>query len=128
MGERENRETVERLVDALNRHDLELFDRQFHEDSVLEYPQSGERIFGGDNRRAVYAAFPVLPKIAARRIVVSGDLAVLEADLDYGDGTDWKATMIFELRDGKIAKETAYWSQPFEPAAWRARWVVPMDA
>ena len=128
MAERENYDTIERLVDALNRRDLELFDDQFHEDSVMEYPQSGERVVGGENRRSVYAAFPELPKVEPRRIVVNGDLAVLEAALDYGDGARWQATMIFELRDGKIVKETAYWSQPFEAAAWRARWVEQMNA
>jgi ketosteroid isomerase-like protein len=126
MSEHENRQRVERLVEALNARDLELFDAQFHEDSVLEYPQSGERVVGGENRRAVYAAFPRLPHVTPRRIVVDGDLAVLEAALDYGDGTDWRAVFVFELRDGRIAQETAYWSQPFEPADWRAQWVEPM--
>jgi ketosteroid isomerase-like protein len=128
MGEADNRKTVERLVDALNRRDLELFDQQFHEDSVMEYPQSGERIVGGNNRRAVYAAFPGLPRVKVRRMVVSGDLAVLEAALDYGNGTDWHAVLVFELRDRKIATEIAYWSQPFEPADWRAEWAERIDA
>jgi ketosteroid isomerase-like protein len=128
VGEADNRKTVERLVDALNRRDLELFDQQFHEDSVMEYPQSGERVVGGDNRRAVYAAFPGLPTVKPRRTVGSGDLAILEAALDYGDGTDWHAVLVFELRDGKIAKETAYWSQPFEPADWRSEWAERIDA
>ena len=127
MGEQENRRTVERLVEALNTHDLELLDAQFHEDSVLEYPRSGERIVWGANRRAVYAAFSTLPQIAPRRILVEGDLAVLEATLDYGDGADWRAVLVFELRDGKIAKETAYWSQPFEAAEWRTGWVERMN-
>lgn len=126
MGEQENRATVENVVRAINGKDLELMDRQFHEDSVLEYPQSGERIAGGENRRAVYGAFPGLPTITPRRILVSGDLSVVEAALDYGDGTDYRAVFVFELRDGKIAKETAYWSQPFEPAEWRAEWVEPL--
>ena len=30
---------------------------------------------------------------------------------------------IFELRDGRIAKETAYWSLPFEAPEWREQWV-----
>jgi len=127
MGQQENRQTVERLVEALNTGDLELFDAQFHEDSVLEYPQSGERVVGGDNRRAVYAAFPTLPHVSPRRLVVDGDLAVLEATLDYGEGTDWRAVFVFELRDGRIARETAYWAQPFDAADWRVQWVERMD-
>ena len=123
MTEATNRATVERLIEALNTRDLDLFHAQFHEDSVMEYPQSGERIVGAENRRAVYGAFPGLPKVAPRRILVSGDLAVVEANLDYGDGTPWQAVFVFELRDGKIARETAYWPQPFEAAEWRAEWV-----
>jgi hypothetical protein len=93
---------------------------------VMEYPQSGERIVGADNRRAAYGAFPGLPQMTPRRVLVDGDLGVLEAMLDYGDGTDWRAVLVFEFRDGRIAKETAYWSQPFEAAAWRAAWVEPI--
>jgi ketosteroid isomerase-like protein len=127
MGEHENRQTVERVVRGLNERDLDLFHAQFHEDSVLEYPQSGERIVGGDDRRAVYGAFPGLPMVSPRRIVTAGDLAVVEAALDYGDGADYRAVFIFELREGKIARETAYWAQPFEAAAWRAQWVEPIE-
>jgi ketosteroid isomerase-like protein len=123
MGEQENRATVERVIQALNERDLDLFDAQFHDDSLVEYPQSGERIVGGENRRAVYSAFPGLPTVSPRRLTVSGDLAVAEAQLDYGDGTDYRCVFIFELREGKIARETAYWAQPFAAADWRAPWV-----
>jgi hypothetical protein len=122
-----NRHTLERLIEALNTRDLELFHAQFHEDSVMEYPQSGERIVGGENRRGVYGAFPGLPQVQPTEVRVSGDLAVVEARLDYGDGTPWQAVFVFELRDGKIARETAYWPQPFEAAEWRAQWVERVD-
>jgi hypothetical protein len=122
-----NRETVERLIHALNTRDLDLFHAQFHEDSVLEYPQSGERIVGGDNRRAVYEAFPGLPHVRTRRILAGGDVVVAEARLDYGDGAEWQAVFVFELRDGKIARETAYWPQPFDAAEWRAQWIERID-
>jgi ketosteroid isomerase-like protein len=123
----DNRQTVERLVRALNEHDLELFDAQFHEDSVIEYPQSGERIVGRENRRAVYEAFPGLPTVTPRRIMAAGELAILEAGFDYGDGVAWHAIIVFELRDGRIARERAYWAQPFAAAEWRADWVERSD-
>ena len=127
MSEHENRQTVERLVRAHNEHDLELFDAQFHEDSVIEYPQSGERIVGGENRRAVYGAFPELPTVTPRRIRSAGELAILEAGFDYGDGASWQAVLVFELRGGRIARETAYWTQPFPAAEWRAGWVEQIE-
>ena len=117
------RETVEALIATLNAGDIDGMDAVFHEDAVMEWPQSGERIVGGDNRRGVYRAFPRLPKITPRRLTGEGDLWVAEADLDYGDGAIYQTVFIFELRDGKIAKETAYWSQPFPAPDWRSEWV-----
>jgi hypothetical protein len=58
MGEAENRQTVERVFQALTEGQVELFHAQFHEDSVIEFPQTGERIVCGENRRAVYRTFP----------------------------------------------------------------------
>jgi ketosteroid isomerase-like protein len=124
MGEAENRQTVERVFQALTEGQVELFHAQFHEDSVIEFPQSGERIVGGESRRAVYRALPGRPSV--RRIVTGGDLGVVEVAVDYGDGVDWRAVFIYELRDGKIARATAYWAQPFEAAASRAEWVQRM--
>jgi ketosteroid isomerase-like protein len=117
------RDTVEALIATLNAGDIDGMDAVFHEDAVMEWPQSGERIVGGDNRRGVYRAFPRLPKITPRRLTGEGDLWVAEADLDYGDGAVFQTVFVFELRDGKIAKETAYWSQPFPAPDWRAEWV-----
>jgi hypothetical protein len=127
VSEEANRETVERLIEGLNTGDLELFHAQFHDDAVMEYPQSGERIVGAENRRAVYGAFPGLPKVSPRRVVTGGDLVIVDARLDYGDGAEWLAVFVFELRDGKIARETAYWPQPFDAADWRAQWVERIE-
>jgi ketosteroid isomerase-like protein len=118
MGD-ENRRAVEQLIDGLNRGDVSVMDEVFHDDAIMEWPQSRERIRGAERRRAVYGRFETLPTIAPRRLLVEGDLCVAEARLDY-DGTAYDCVFIFELRDGRIAKETAYWSQPFEAPAWRA--------
>jgi ketosteroid isomerase-like protein len=97
-------------------------DEVFHDDGVMEWPASRERINGAENRRAVYASMPVLPEVTKRRVFGSGDLWVAEATLSY-DGHPYAAVLIFEFRDGKIAKETGYWAEPFEAPAWRAAWV-----
>jgi ketosteroid isomerase-like protein len=126
MGERENRQTVERLIECINQRRVEVMDELFHEDAVMDWPQSGEKVIGGDNRRAVYAAFPGLPTITPRRMLAAGDLVVAEASLDYG-GPTFKTVFVFELRDGQIARETAYWAEPFDPPAWRSQWVELED-
>lgn len=32
----------------------------------------------------------------------------------------------FELRDGKIVRETDYWPEPYDAPEWRAQWVERM--
>jgi hypothetical protein len=97
-----------------------------HDDYVMEMPQSGERIRGRDNMRAMQEAFPNPPDSALRRVVGSGDVWVMEASADYGQGDVYLVTDIFEFRDGKIAKETRYYAQPFEAPSWRAQWTERM--
>lgn len=122
-----NESVVRRLVDAINSQQIAIMDELFHEDAVMEWPQSGERIVGGDNRRSVYGAFPALPTITPRRLLSEGELVTFEASMDYGEGGVFNAVFIFEFRDGRIARETAYWATPFEPASWRAQWVERID-
>jgi ketosteroid isomerase-like protein len=123
MSEARNRAAIEALVMAINGRDLAALDKVFTEDVVLEWPQSGERIRGGRNRREVYSRFPALPRVTPRRVSGSGDVWVLEATLDYGDGEPYQCVFVFEMRGGLIARETGYWSKPFPAPEWRAPWV-----
>ncbi len=126
MSKAKDRATIEALVAAINGGDHEALDKVFTEDVVMEWPQSGERINGGQNRREIYSRFPSLPKVTPRRINGSGNLWVLEANLDYGDGDPYQCVFVFEMRGGLIAKEVAYWTKPFPAPAWRAEWVERM--
>jgi ketosteroid isomerase-like protein len=126
MSEAQNRATIDALVAAINGRDLKALDRVFTEDVIMEWPQSGERIRGGKNRREIYSRFPSLPTVKPRVMSGSGDLWVLEASLDYGDGDPFLCAFIFQMRDGLIAKEIAYWSKPFPAPEWRAPWIERM--
>jgi ketosteroid isomerase-like protein len=126
MGESERHPIIEALYTAINAGDLLALDRVFTEDVVMEWPQSGERIVGNANRRAIYAAFPSLPKVTPIRQTGRGDLWVFEARLDYGDGDPFQCVFVFTIRDGLIAKEIAYWSKPFPAPEWRAPYVERM--
>lgn len=123
MNETKNRATIEALISAINKKDLAALDKVFTEDVIMEWPQSGERIRGGQNRREIYKRFPSLPSVKLRQLTGSGNIWVLEASLDYGDNDLYQCVFIFEMRDGLIAKETAYWSKPFPAPEWRANWV-----
>ncbi len=97
-----------------------------HEDYVMEMPQSGERIRGRDAMRAMQEAFPVPPSITLRRVVGAGGVWVIEGVNDY-EGDVWHVAVVFELdRDGRIVRDTRYYSQPIEAPQWRAEWVERM--
>jgi ketosteroid isomerase-like protein len=117
-----NEAQVERLIACLNDRKIEVMDELFHDDATMDWPQSRERVRGAENRRAIYGSFPQLPTITPRRMISAGDLVVLEATLDY-DGPSYETVFVFEFRDGKIEKETAYWSEAFDAPEWRAKWV-----
>ena len=116
-----NREIVESLfaegtlaLDAQHEYELR------HDDYVMEMPQSGERIRGRDTMRRMQQQFPNPPQAALRRIVGSGDVWIVEATADYGDGAVFHVADVIEFRDGRIARETRYYAEPFEAPAWRA--------
>ena len=113
---------IDDLVAAINARDLEALERVFTDDVVMEWPQSGERIRGERNRREIYSRFPSLPVVTPSRVTGSGDVWVLEARLDYGDGDPYQCVFMFRVRGGRIAHETAYWAKPFPAPEWRAPW------
>jgi len=117
-----NEAVIERLIACINDRKIEVMDELFHDDATMDWPQSRERVRGAANRRAIYGAFPQLPMITPRRMLSAGDVVIAEATLDYA-GTKFETVFIFELSDGKIRKETAYWSEAFDAPAWRAEWV-----
>ena len=99
------------------------------DDYVQEWPQSRERIEGPDDALAIDRNFPGgMPTMAFRRAHGAGDLAVLEVELRYPDGSRYQGVSVVEVRDGKLVKEVDYFAQPFEPPQWRAQWVKRMPA
>lgn len=117
-----NENVVRRLIECINERHIEVMDELFHDDAVMHWPQSGEVVRGAGNRRGIYNAFPQLPTITPRRLLSGGNLVVAEALLDY-DGPQYQTVFIFEFRDGRIARETAYWSEAFPAPEWRSQWV-----
>lgn len=126
MEDQDIRGALDRHWAASDGSDFEEEHRIYREDAVLEYPQSGERIRGRRNIQASRAAQPNLKHFTVRRIVGSGDLWVTEFVLTY-DGRPSYTVSIMEFLDGKVARETQYFADPFEPGPSRAQWVDRMS-
>jgi len=114
---------------ALDRHwaasdagDFEAEHEIYRDDAVLDYPQSGERIRGRRNVQSSRAAQPNRKRFSVRRITGADDLWVTEYVLTY-DGRPSYTVSIMEFVSGKVARETQYFSEPFEPGPSRAQWV-----
>jgi hypothetical protein len=117
---------------ALDRHwaasdaqDFEAEHQIYRENAVLEYPQSGERIRGRRNIQSSRAAQPNRKRFKVRRIVGAGELWITEFVIAY-DGRPSYTVSIMEFLDGKVARETQYFADPFEPGPSRAQWVERM--
>ena len=99
----------------------------YHEDAVLDYPQSGERTRGRKNIQAQRSSQPNKKRFTIRRILGSGDLWVTEYVLTY-DGKPSYTVSIMEFRGDKVARETQYFADPFPAPASRANLVERMDS
>src|SRR5215472_9930821 len=122
MEDREIRAALDRHWAASDASDFEAEHQIYREDAVLEYPQSGERIRGRLKIQSSRAAQPNRKRFTVRRIIGAGDLWVTEYVLSY-DGLPSFTVSIMEFLDGKVARETQYFGDPFEPGPSRAQWV-----
>jgi SnoaL-like protein len=137
---------AERIAAALNRHDETIYDQLFTDDFVDEYPQSGEVIRGRHNVKSMMAHRPgdpsqagvdlatvraratdelkvVAPLFTVVRVQGRGDAGTTTLRTRYPDGSTWWIVIVYELRDGKLARSTTFFAPEFEPAAWRAPYV-----
>jgi ketosteroid isomerase-like protein len=111
---------------ASDANDFETEHRIYHEDAVLDYPQSGERTRGRRNIQGQRASQPNKKRFSIRRIIGGGDLWVTEFILTY-DGKPSYTVSIMEFSGEKVARETQYFADPFVAPASRAQWVERID-
>jgi len=116
---------------ALKSGDLGQMTKLAHEygtdDFVQEWPQSGERLTKENSIKLLesYAGMSggPQPKFTYKRMLGGGDVFVVEGSIDYGDGVPVSYVGVGEIRDGKVAKLTEYFANPFPAPEWRAAFV-----
>jgi ketosteroid isomerase-like protein len=105
--------------------DVERAEEIYHDDAVLEFPQSGERFEGVatfTQWRRQYPADPDQIRYRVRRVTARVDLAVVEVSVSY-DGTSWmQGVQLLEFRGDKVARERIYVMDVWEAPEWRAPW------
>jgi hypothetical protein len=102
--------------------DPDLAHEMYRDDAVLEFPQSGERFVGVENFREWRSNYPASTSFVIREVRGRDDLWVAELSVTYDQGPPNFGVSILEFREGKIARESIYVTEGWEPPEWRAQW------
>jgi len=105
--------------------DPEIGHEMYRDDVVLEFSQSGERFVGVENLREWRSNYPASTTVEFREIRGRGDLWVVELPISYDAGPSSFGVSILEFREGKIARESIYVAEGWEPPEWRTKWRAP---
>ncbi len=127
------------LADVLRDQTWDRLGEVFHDDAVMEYPQSRERFRGIANIRAQFENYPGLdpgaseleeiiggttyvltPSYTVIGIEGSGNKGTAVIRVRYPDQTWWWALNVYELVDGRVKRSRAFFAQDFDAPDWRA--------
>lgn len=96
----------------------------YHDDVVLEFPQSGEWFRGKATQQSWRERYPAQLEFRPQEIRGSGDLWIAEGTLSYDGTNQLHYIKIIQFRGDKIARETIYFAEPFDAPEWRRPWVA----
>ena len=126
MSESQIRAALDAHWQASAAGDLNAEHAIYDDNSICDYPQSGERIVGRNNLQALRGHHPGKPSgFHVRRIVGQDNLWITEYTITY-QGQPAFTVSIMEFRGDKVVHETQYFSDPFAAPTWRKQWVQQM--
>ena len=144
MPERTARQWAEGFQAMLMNQQYERLPDFIHAECVHDYPQSGERITGIANIRAVFENYPgglgrsdleslrvagdeprwaMAPNFTLVSITGGGGSYSSVVRARYPDESEWFVVTIFELVDGLQTRASLYFAPVFEAPEWRKRYV-----
>ena len=106
----------------------------YHDDAVLELPQSGEHVEGFRGPLAAERfegvanftewrrQYPADVRYRLRRVTARDDLVVTELSVSYDGGAAMYGVQLLEFRGDRVARERIYVMQGWEAPEWRAPW------
>jgi hypothetical protein len=95
----------------------------YHDDAILEFPQSGERFLGKANMQGFREQYPAAQiDFEPREIRGEGDFWIAEGRISYDGGDPIDYVWVAQLRGDKVQRETIYFADPFPAPDWRKPW------
>lgn len=122
MDNQEIRAALNEYWEATAALDLDRVDEFYHNDVIVKYPQSGEQIRGKRSLHELRAHYPAKVAFKILRTRGEGNLWVTELVITYR-GRPVSVVSIMVFREGKVAHQTYYFGDLFEPPKWRSQWV-----
>jgi hypothetical protein len=125
MDESALRQKLERFFEYAGA-DVDRAEELYHEDAVLEFPQSSERFEGRDTFTEWRSKYPVERadmRYRIRRVTVREDFTVVEMSASYDRGATWvHGVQLLDWRGDKVARERIYVADGWDAPEWRAPW------
>lgn len=97
----------------------------YHDDVVLEFPQSDEWFDSKAAQQGWRERYPARLDFQPKEVRGSGDLWIAEGLLSYDGGAPLHYVKIMEFRGERVARETLYFAESFPAPEWRKPWAAP---
>lgn len=128
MGDEERRRLLEEHWERhANAGSFEAAHELYHDDAVLEWPQSGERFVGKATFRAMREGAPPL-RFTTWRIVGTGEMWVAENLMSVEGAEPRMCVNVLQFRGDKVAREVVYITERFEASPERSHLAERFDA
>jgi limonene-1,2-epoxide hydrolase len=123
-----NKYILENFWETMATNDFYAVAKLLHDDYILEWPQSGERIRGRDNFAAINTFYPTEGTWTFKINHLAADGEMVVTDVNVSDGKKNDRVITFStIRNGKIWKQVEFWLEIFEAPAWRTQWVEKIE-
>ncbi len=142
MADFDPKALFERFAAAVNGGDVSVLDEILDPEFEEVWPQSGERVHGIANMKAILEHYPggslergiervvgsedrwvLTPSHTPLRIEGTGNVYTVALRARYPDGSSWYVVQIMEVRTRRIWRVETYFAPVFEAPDWRAQWV-----
>ncbi len=119
-----NKQLLENFWATMATNDFYAASQLLHDDYILEWPQSGERIRGQENFAAINTFYPTEGKweFTINHILAEGKLVTTDVSVTNGKLKD-RVITFSTIRDEKIWKQVEFWPEIFVAPEWRKQWV-----
>lgn len=119
-----NKQLLENFWATMATNDFYAASQLLHDDYILEWPQSGERIRGQENFAAINTFYPSEGKweFTINHILAEGELVTTDVSVTNGKLKD-RVITFSTIRDEKIWKQVEFWPEIFVAPEWRKQWV-----